>query len=162
MFSIKKKCNGVSKLMRNMLEKKQGNRLQISKGEKGLIGCLAILIYAGLFLICPINSPEFMLMSMLPPIVVVLLLLQHTPRWVKVVVLLVLFAVGIYELFYNDIKGPLEFFNIDRPVSAYDNFHGSWRYYWIMCYLNGVAWKWGLSSVFFLLCYKIWNKWFKG
>ena len=38
--------------------------------------------------------------------------------------------------------GPVEAYNMDKPVKVLSHFHDSWRYYWVMEYLDRGAWRW--------------------
>ena len=49
----------------------------------------------------------------------------------------------------------LEVYNMDRPVDVLSHFHNSWRYYWVMEYLDRVAWRWGIVSVIFIILRKV-------
>lgn len=64
-------------------------------------------------------------------------------------------VVGYYVLYHNDIPGPLEAYNMDRPVDVLSHFHDSWRYYWVMEYLDRVAWRWCIVSVIFIILRKV-------
>ena len=53
------------------------------------------------------------------------------------------------------IPGPLEAYNMDKPVKVLSHFHDSWRYYWVMEYLDRGAWRWGIVSVIFIILRKV-------
>ena len=50
--------------------------------------------------------------------------------------------------------GTVEAYNIDKPVKVLSHFHDSWRYYWVMEYLDRVVWRWGVVSVIFVFLHK--------
>ena len=91
---------------------------------------------------------------MLPPIAIVGLMLRKTPTWVKVIVGVWLVVVAVFVLFNNSIYGPLMFAIHDRPVDIPAQFLHSWRFYWMLNYLNELFWDWGIMSVIFLIGYK--------
>ena len=64
-------------------------------------------------------------------------------------------AVGCCVLYHNDIPGPLEAYNMDRPVDVLSHFHNSWRYYWVMEYLDRVVWRWSVASVVIIILHKV-------
>lgn len=66
-----------------------------------------------------------------------------------------------YTLFYNDILGPMGFMISDSIIDIPAQFYHSWRYYWVVCYLYEMFWRWGIPSVIILLGYTIWIKWLK-
>lgn len=105
-------------------------------------------------------------MGMIPPVVVVLLLAWKEPAWVKGLVAVLLPVVGCYVLYHNDIPGPLEAYNMDKPVNVLSHFHDSWRYYWVMEYLDRVVWRWGIISVVIIVickaCLKVKQRWSSG
>ena len=74
-----------------------------------------VLIYLTLFVLFYFYVPMLLFLRMLPPLVIVGLLLRRTPKWVKIVVGMLLVVACIYVLFNNDIKGPMEFAISDRP-----------------------------------------------
>lgn len=113
-----------------------GRLLMMSKGKIVGCGCLIIVIYLVLLVMCRLQSPESYVMGMIPPLVVVLLLVWKEPAWMKGLVAVLLPVVGYYLLYHNDIPGPLEAYNMDKPVSVLSRFHDSWRYYWVMEYLG--------------------------
>ena len=51
--------------------------------------------------------------------------------------------------------GPVEAYNMDKPVKVLSHFHDSWRYYWVMEYLDRVVWRWGVVSVIFIILRKV-------
>ena len=112
---------------------------------------IVILVYIFLFLISIFHVPMSLYLGMLPPIVIIGLLTRGKPVWVKGVVFCMLVIVGVYTLFYNDILGPIGFMIRDRPIDMPAQFYHSWRYYWIVCYLFEVIWRWFWSSVIFLI-----------
>ena len=93
--------------------------------------------------------------GMVPIVVIVLLLIWRDPAWMKGLVAVLLPVVGYYVLCHNDIPGPLEAYNMDKPVKVLSHFHDSWRYYWVMEYLDRVAWRWGIVSVIFIILRKV-------
>ena len=119
--------------------------------------CMGIMIYLILVVLYLFHVPMSLFLRMLPPLVIVGLLLRHTPKWVKAVVGVLLVVVSIYVLFNNDIKGPMEFAISDRPFDIPAQFYHSWRYFWWMAYLYDVSWTWGVPSAVFLLGYKGWQ-----
>ena len=120
--------------------------------------CTVILIYLILLVLSIIYIPLFFLLLMLPPITIVGLMLRRTPTWVKVIVGVWLVVVAVFVLFNNSIYGPLMFAIHDRPVDIPAQFLHSWKFYWIMSYLNELSWDWGITSIIFLICYKILRK----
>ena len=116
-----------------------------------------VLIYLMLVVFFYFHAPMLLLLRMLPPLVIVGLLLRRTPKWVKIVVGMLLVVACIYVLFNNDIKGPMEFAISDRPFDMAAQFHHSWRYFWWVVYLYEVSWMWGITSSLFLLGYKSWR-----
>lgn len=44
---------------------------------------------------------------------------------------------------------------MDKPVKVLSHFHDSWRYYWVMEYLDRGAWRWGIVSVIFIILRKV-------
>jgi hypothetical protein len=116
-----------------------------------------VLIYLMLVVFFYFHAPMLLLLRMLPPLVIVGLLLRHTPKWVKIVVGMMLVVACVYVLFNNDIKGPMEFALSDRPFDMPAQFHHSWRYFWLVVYLHEVSWMWGITSSLFLLGYKSWR-----
>ena len=128
--------------------------------SKGELVRLIIVICLVLFFLCRIQSPESYLMGMVPPIGIVLWLGWKEPSWMKGLVVALLAIVGYYVLYHNDIPGPLEAFNMDRPVKVLSHFHNSWRYYWVMEYLDRVAWRWGIISVAFIILRKACERFF--
>ena len=116
------------------------------------------MIYLILLVLSIIYIPMFFLLLMLPPITIVGLMLRRTPTWVKVIVGVWLIVVAVFVLFNNSIYGPLMFAIHDRPVDIPAQFLHSWRFYWIMSYLNELFWDWGIASIIFLICYKILRK----
>ena len=120
--------------------------------------CTVILVYLILLVLSIIYIPMFFLLLMLPPIAIVGLMLRRTPTWVKVIVGVWLIVVAVFVLFNNSIYGPLMFAIHDRPVDIPAQFLHSWRFYWIMSYLNELSWDWGITSIIFLICYKILRK----
>ena len=127
----------------------------MSKGKSIGCGCLIIFLYLVLLLMCRLKSPESYVMGMVPMVVVVLLLARKEPGWMKGLVAVLFPVVGYYVLYHNDIPGPLEAYNMDRPVDVLSHFHNSWRYYWVMEYLDRVAWRWGIVSVIFIILRKV-------
>ena len=121
-------------------------------------GCTIIFVYLILLVLSIIYIPLFFLLLMLPPITIVGLMLRRTPTWVKVIVGVWLVVVAVFVLFNNSIYGPLMFAIHDRPVDIPAQFLHSWRFYWIMSYLNELLWDWGITSIIFLICYKILRK----
>ena len=87
-------------------------------------------------------------------VVVVLLLIWRESGWMKGLVVVLLPVVGYYVLYHNDIPGPLEAYNMDRPVDVLSHFHNSWRYYWVMEYLDRVVWRWCIASVVIIILHK--------
>ena len=73
--------------------------LMMSKGKIVGCGCLMIVIYLVLFLMCRLQSPESYVMEMIPPVVVVLLLVWKESAWMKglVVVLLPVIVLIVYR-----------------------------------------------------------------
>lgn len=120
--------------------------------------CTVILIYLILLVLSIIYIPMFFLLLMLPPITIVGLMLRRTPTWVKVIVGVWLVIVAVFVLFNNSIYGPLMFAIQDRPVDIPAQFLHSWRFYWTLNYLNELSWDWGITSIIFLICYKILRK----
>ena len=116
------------------------------------------MIYLILLVLSIIYIPIFFLLLMLPPIAIVGLMLRRTPTWVKVIVGVWLVVVAVFVLFNNSIYGPLMFAIHDRPVDIPAQFLHSWKFYWIMSYLNELSWDWGITSIIFLICYKILRK----
>lgn len=51
--------------------------------------------------------------------------------------------------------GPVVAYNKDKPVNVLSHFHDSWRYYWVMEYLDRVVWRWGIVSVIFIILRKV-------
>ena len=127
----------------------------MSKGKIVGCGCLIIVIYLVLFFMCRSQSPESYVMEMIPPVVVVLLLVWKESAWMKGLVVVLFPMVGYYVLCYNNIPGPLEAYNMDKPVKVLSHFHDSWRYYWVMEYLDRVVWRWGVVSVIFVFLRKV-------
>ena len=121
-------------------------------------GCTIIFFYLILLVLSIIYIPMFFLLLMFPPIAIVGLMLRRTPTWVKVIVGVWLIVVAVFVLFNNSIYGPLMFAIHDRPVDIPAQFLHSWRFYWIMSYLNELSWDWGITSIIFLICYKILRK----
>ena len=121
-------------------------------------GCTVIFVYLILLVLSIIYIPMFFLLLMLPPIAIVGLMLRRTPTWVKVIVGVWLVVVAVFVLFNNSIYGPLMFGIHDRPIDIPAQFLHSWRFYWIMSYLNELFWDWGITSIIFLICYKILRK----
>ena len=121
-------------------------------------GCTVILVYLILLVLSIIYIPMFFLLLMVPPIAIVGLMLRRTSTWVKVIVGVWLVAMAVFILFNNSIYGPIMFAIHDRPVDIPAQFLHSWRFYWIMSYLNELFWDWGIMSVIFLICYKILRK----
>ena len=99
--------------------------LMMSKGEIVGCGCLIIVIYLVLFFMCRFQSPESYVMGMVPIVVIVLLLIWRDPAWMKGLVAVLLPVVGYYVLYHNDIPGPLEAYNMDKPVKVLSHFHDS-------------------------------------
>ena len=126
----------------------------MSKGKSIGCGCLIIFLYLVLLLMCRLKSPESYVMGMVPMVVVVLLLARKVPGWMKGLVAVLLPMVGCYVLYHNDIPGPLEAYNMDRPVDVLSHFHNSWRYYWVMEYLDRVVWRWCIASVVIIILHK--------
>lgn len=118
---------------------------------------LAVLLYLFLLLVSIFHVPLSLFLRMLPPIVVTLLLLRHTPIWAKGVIGVLLVMVGVYVLFNNDIIGPMEFAIRDMPFDMPAQFYHSWRYFWWMAYLYEVSWAWGFLSCLLLVIYKFWH-----
>ena len=129
--------------------------------KSGCIWAVVIVVYLFLLVISVFHVPMSLFLRMLPPIVVVVLLSRGKPFWVKSIVLCFSLLTSVFTLFYNDILGPIGFMIRDRPIDVPAQFYHSWRYYWVMCYLYEVFWRWGIPSVIFLLGYTIWNKWLK-
>lgn len=102
--------------------------------------------------------PLLLFLLMLPPITIVGLMLRRTPTWVKIVVGGWLVVVAVFVLFNNSIYGPLMFAIHDRPVDIPAQFLHSWRFYWMLNYLNELLWDWGITSIIFLICYRIYRK----
>lgn len=140
--------------------------LMMSKGKIVGCGCLIIVIYLVLFFMCRSQSPESYVMEMIPPVVVVLLLVWKESAWMKGLVVVLFPMVGYYVLCYNNIPGPLEAYNMDKPVNVLSHFHDSWRYYWVMEYLDRVVWRWGIISVVIIVickaCLKVKQRWSSG
>lgn len=140
--------------------------LMMSKGKVVGCGCLIIVIYLVLLMMCRLQSPESYVMEMIPLVVVVLLFVWKEPAWVKGLVVVLFPMVGYYVLCHNDIPGPLEAYNMDKPVSVLSHFHDSWRYYWVMEYLDRVVWRWGIISVVIIVickaCLKVKQRWSSG
>lgn len=126
----------------------------MSKGKSIGCGCLIIFLYLVLLLMCRLKSPESYVMGMVPMVVVVLLLARKVPGWMKGLVAVLFPVVGYYVLYHNDIPGPLEAYNMDRPVDVLSHFHNSWRYYWVMEYLDRVVWRWCIASVVIIILHK--------
>ena len=82
--------------------------LMMSKGKIVGCGCLIIVIYLVLLMMCRLQSPESYVMEMIPPVVVVLLLIWRESGWMKGLVAVLFPMVGYYVLYHNDIPGPLE------------------------------------------------------
>lgn len=97
----------------------------MSKGKSIGCGCLIIFLYLVLLLMCRLKSPESYVMEMIPPVVVVLLLVWKESAWMKGFVAVLLPMVGYYVLYHNDISGPLEAYNMDKPVKVPSHFHDS-------------------------------------
>ena len=97
----------------------------MSKGKIVGCGCLIIVIYLVLLMMCRLQSPESYVMEMIPPVVAVLLLIWRESAWMKGLVVLLLPMVGYYVLCHNDIPGPLEAYNMDKPVKVLSHFHDS-------------------------------------
>ena len=73
--------------------------LMMSKGKIVGCGCLIIVIYLVLLMMCRLQSPESYVMEMIPPVVVVLLLIWRESGWMKglVAVLLPVIVLIVYR-----------------------------------------------------------------
>lgn len=129
--------------------------------KSGCVWAVVIVVYLFLVMISVFYAPTSLFLRMLPPIVVVALLSKGKPMWVKSIVAGVLVLTGVYTLFYNDILGPMGFMISDSIIDIPAQFYHSWRYYWVVCYLYEMFWRWGIPSVIILLGYTIWIKWLK-
>ena len=103
---------------------------------------IVTVVYIFLYLISFLHVPMSLFLRMLPPIVIIGLLTRGKPLWVKGVVSCTLVIAGVYTLFFNDILGPIGFMIRDMPIDMPAQFYHSWRYYWIVCYLYEVIWRW--------------------
>lgn len=65
---------------------------------------------------------------------------------------------GVYTLFFNDILGPIGFMIRDMPIDMPAQFYHSWRYYWIVCYIYEVLWRWFWPSVIFLISFTLFRR----
>ena len=128
------------------------------KGKRVGCGCLIIFLYLVLFMVCRFQSPESYVLGMVPMVVIVLLLVRKEPGWMKGLVAVLFPVVGYYVLYHNDIPGPLEAYNMDRPVDVLSLFHNSWRYYWVMEYLDRVVWRWCIASVVIIILHKVYYR----
>lgn len=119
---------------------------------------VVILVYIFLYLISFLHVPMSLFLRMLPPIVIIGLLTRGKPLWVKGVVSCTLVIAGVYTLFYNDILGPIGFMIRDMPIDMPAQFYHSWRYYWIVCYLYEVIWRWFWPSAIFLIIFTLYRR----
>ena len=115
---------------------------------------IGILIYLFLLMMSISYIPLFLILKMLPPIVVAIYLVRNTLMWVKYILAGWLLVAGLYLLYNNTIMGPMSFAISDRPIDVPSQFFHSWRLFWVISYLEGLSWLWGLPIILFLAVYK--------
>ena len=71
-----------------------------------------------------------LVVSSLMPMTAVILMLRRKPLWVWGVVALIFLTIGVYYVFHNDIKGPMEFMICDRPIDVPAQWHHCYRFFW--------------------------------
>ena len=109
-----------------------------------VVGCIYL---AFLFLFAIFWQPVFCLMSSLMPMTAVILMLRGTPLWLWGVVALIFLTIGVYYVFHNDIKGPMEFMISDRPIDVPAQWHHCYRFFWTGIVVETVSQFAGMVSV---------------
>lgn len=112
-----------------------------------VVGCIYL---AFLFLFAIFWQPVFCLMSSLMPMTAVILMLRRKPLWMWGVVALIFLTIGVYYVFHNDIKGPMEFMICDRPIDVPAQWHHCYRFFWTGIVVETVTNIAGFVSVIFL------------
>ena len=131
--------------------------------EWGMFGtCAAIVggcIYlAFLFLFAMFWQPVFCLMSSLMPMTAVILMLRRKPLWVWGIVALIFLTIGVYFVFHNDIKGPMEFMISDRPIDTPAQWYHCYRFFWAGFVVETVTNMAGFVSVLLLSAYTLYSR----
>lgn len=112
-----------------------------------VVGCIYL---AFLFLFALFWQPVFCLMSSLLPMTAVILMLRRKPLWMWGVVALIFLTIGVYYVFHNDIKGPMEFMICDRPIDVPAQWYHCYRFFWTGFVVETVTHMAGFVSVLFL------------
>ena len=112
-----------------------------------VVGCIYL---AFLFLFALFWQPVFCLMSSLLPMTTVILMLRRRPLWMWGVVALIFLTIGVYYVFHNDIKGPMEFMISDRPIDVPAQWYHCYRFFWTGYVVETVTHMAGFVSVLFL------------
>lgn len=105
------------------------------------------------FLSIFVCQPMHYLMKTALATVAVLIMLKGKPRWLWGVVALVFIGYGVFNLFYNDIVGPMIFLIMDRPIDTPSQWYNCYRFFWTGVYLDGVIWYSSIISTIIIFIY---------
>ena len=118
----------------------------------GILGFSVAVIIAAIYLVIMflstlVKQPLFCLMSCMLSLGSVVLMLRGKPLWLWGVVALIFLTIGVYYVFHNDIKGPMEFMICDRPIDVPAQWHHCYRFFWTGIVVETVSQFAGMISV---------------
>ncbi|MBP5777713.1 MAG: hypothetical protein J6W56_09220 [Prevotella sp.] len=105
-----------------------------------------------------VYQPVFFLMKIVLATCAVLVLLRRKPWWLWTVVGFIFLGLGIYFLFHNDIKGPMEFMITDRPIDVPAQWNHCYRFFWTGVLLEMITWFASICSIIIIFMYNIYDR----